>query len=50
MPTFLECLFLSGFLTKILYEISSPIYATCSTYLILLDLITLIKFGDVYKI
>jgi hypothetical protein len=44
-------LFLSGFLTKILYAfLVSPVYATCATHLIPLDLITLMIFSEAYKL
>jgi hypothetical protein len=41
-------LYPSGFLTKILY--TSPVHATCPTHHILLDLVTLIILGEVYKL
>jgi uncharacterized membrane protein len=41
----------SGFLTKILYAFRIfPIRATCPASLILLDLITLVVFGEAYKL
>jgi len=50
MPRSLSGLFPSGFLTKILYAfLISPMHMTCSTHLILLDLITLMIFGEMYK-
>ena len=43
-------LFPSGFPTKILYApLLSPIHATCSTHLILLDLVTRTIFGEHYR-
>jgi hypothetical protein len=48
---FWSCLFLSGFLTKILYAfLILLICATCTTYSILLDFITLIIFDELYKL
>jgi len=47
----LSGLFPLGFLTKILYAfITSPMYATYLTHLILFDLITLTICGEAYKL
>jgi hypothetical protein len=44
-------LFLSGFLTKIVYAfLIYPMYATCLTHLILLDFFILIIFGEGCKL
>jgi len=43
--------FLSGFTTKTLYEpLLYPVCTTCPTYLILLDVITCIIFGEEYRL
>jgi len=44
-------LFPSGFSTKILYTfLISPMHATCRAYTILIDVFTLIIFGEEYKL
>jgi hypothetical protein len=48
---FLGGIYSSGFTTKILYSFFfSPLYFTCPSYFILLDLIILITFGEEYKL
>jgi len=48
---FLSCLLPSGFPTKIFYAFFiSPVHAICTAHLILLDLITLVIFGEAYKV
>jgi len=45
------CLFYSGLPTKILYTfLISPMHVTFTTHLILLDLITVIMLGELYKL
>jgi len=43
-------LFISSFLTKILYAFLSPIRAACTAHLALLDFITFTIFGEEYRL
>jgi hypothetical protein len=50
MPRYSQWFLTSGLSTKTLHEIfPSPVYGTCPTHRILLDLITLMKLGEQYK-
>jgi hypothetical protein len=51
ITSLLSGLFLSDFQTKILHEfLTYTMRASCTAYLVLFDLITIIKFGKAYKL